>query len=84
MEKALEEERNFAEPLDSRFIGHTIPLTCGHTGQPSSEEAYLMEKHLRAAGFIKQSDKDPTVKLVTIQVSSHTSPKGEQSKNEEN
>jgi len=78
MERALQEELGFEEPLDARFIGHPIPLTCGHTGQPSSEEAYLMEKHLRAAGFIYQSDKDPVaikpISLLQVMIIGQDSP----------
>ena len=33
-------------------VGHIIPVTCGHTGHPSTEEAYMMELHLKAAGFL--------------------------------
>ena len=46
---SIDETYNYLSPS---FIGHMIPLRCGHTGQPSNEEAYLMEKHLRAAGFV--------------------------------
>lgn len=39
------------ELLSDSLCGHIIPLHCGHTGQPSTSETYLMERHLRAAGF---------------------------------
>lgn len=39
--------------LSPERVGHVLPVCCGHTGHPSSEEAYFMDLHLRAAGFIK-------------------------------
>eukprot|EP00347_Sterkiella_histriomuscorum_P010954 403374299 len=51
----LNDHENYLSP---NYIGHMIPLKCGHTGQPSNEEAYLMEKHLRAAGFLQQNQKE--------------------------
>ena len=37
-------------------IGHIVPVCCGHTGHQSTEEAYLMEMHLRLAGFIEKKE----------------------------
>jgi hypothetical protein len=37
-------------------IGHIVPVCCGHTGHQSTEEAYLMEMHLRLAGFIERKE----------------------------
>lgn len=48
------EIHNKFDLLSPNVVGHIIPLRCGHTGQPSSEESYVMEKHLRAAGFLNQ------------------------------
>ena len=44
------------EVLHPNRIGHLVPVCCGHTGHQSTEEAYLMEMHLRLAGFIDQKE----------------------------
>jgi hypothetical protein len=44
------------ELMSPKHLGHLIPLNCGHTGQLMSEEANLMEKHLKEAGFIQLKD----------------------------
>jgi len=49
----LENEKVQKETFRGERVGHVIPVCCGHTGHPSSEEAYMMELHLRAAGFME-------------------------------
>jgi hypothetical protein len=44
------------EVLHPDRVGHLVPVCCGHTGHQSTEEAYLMEMHLKLAGFIEKKE----------------------------
>lgn len=62
--KAQFDNAQAQELIKPEKIGHVIPVCCGHTGHPSSEEAYLMELHLRAANLIKMPIKDPNTSTI--------------------